>query len=251
MDPYLEAQGRWPGFHTALITHCSEVLNRELPEPYVAQIDERIALVSFEESASGRIPDLLIGRDDDAPASLRASARGAVGTLEHTTLQLLKRAVEVRETWVEVYHLPEMELVTVIGILSPSNKGGSGRIDYVAKRDALIDQPVNLVEIDLLLSGSRMPMSGRMPPGEYTAIVARSERRPNAEVYAWPLGQALPVLPIPLRAPDPDVNLDLAEAFQITYDRGGYSRVMCYGRPLPANLPISPEDRSWAESLAR
>jgi hypothetical protein len=251
MDPYLEAQGRWPGFHNVLIAYCSEVLNRELPESYVAQTDERIALVSFDESVSNRVPDVLIGRDDDAPASSRAPSPGVVGTLEPTTLQLLKHAVEVRETWIEVYHVPEMELVTVIEILSPSNKGGSGRIDYVAKRDALIDQPINLVEIDLLLSGTRMPLSGRMPTGDYVAIVARSERRPNADVYAWPLRQPLPVLPIPLRVPDPDVRLDLAEVFRMTYDRGGYSRIMRYGRPLPASLPISPEDRTWAESLTR
>jgi hypothetical protein len=251
MDPYLEAQGRWPGFHNVLIAYCSELLNRDLPESYVAQTDERIALVSFEESASGRLPDLLIGRDDDAPSSSRQPAPGAVATLEPTTMQLMKRAVEVRETWIEIHHLPEMELVTVIEILSPSNKGGSGRIDYVAKRDALIDQPVSLVEIDLLLSGARMPMSGRMPPGEYTAIVARPGRRPNADVYAWSLRQPLPVLPIPLRAPDPDASLDLAEAFRMTYDRGGYSRVMRHSRPLPSSFPISAEDRAWAESLTR
>jgi hypothetical protein len=143
-----------------------------------------------------------------------------------------------------------MELVTVIEILSPSNKGGSGRSEYLAKRDALIDQPVNLVEIDLILSGARMPMSGKTPPDGSVAIVARSERRPNAEVYAWPLRQPLPVMPIPLRQPDPDAALDLAAGFQMTYDRGGYARIMRYRHPLPPSLPISAEDRAWAERLA-
>jgi hypothetical protein len=249
MDPYLEAQGRWPGFHTALITHCNDLLNGELPEPYVAQVDARIVLVSFDPPASNRIPDILIGRDDDAPAAPRQAVAGAVGTLEPTTLQLLSHPIEVREAWIEIFHLPEMELVTVIEILSPSNKGGSGRIDYIAKRDALINQPVNLVEIDLLLSGTRMPMRGPMPPGESVAIIARAERRPDAEVYAWSLRQPLPVLPIPLRVPDSDVSLDLAEAFRMTYNRGGYSRVMRYGRPLPSSFPMSAEDRAWAENF--
>ncbi len=35
----------------------------------------------------------------------------------------------------------------------------------------------------------------------------------------------------------------------MTYDRGGYARVMRYGRPLPEGLPVSPEDRKWAEGL--
>jgi hypothetical protein len=250
MDPYLEAQGRWPGFHNALIVHCSELLNRDLPEHYVAQTDERIAMVSFDMPVGDRIPDVLIGRDENGTAAPRSAAPAGVGTLEPTTMQLVKRTVEVRETWIEIYHLPEMELVTVIEILSPTNKGGSGRSDYLAKRDALIDRAVNLIEIDLLLSGRRMPLSGRLPPGDYVAIVARSERRPDAEVYSWPLRQPLPALPIPLRAPDPDVRLNLTEAFQMTYDRGGYTRVMRYGRVLPASLPISPEDRAWAEKVA-
>jgi hypothetical protein len=249
MDPYLEAQGRWPGFHNVLIAHCSELLNRDLPESYVAQTDERIALVSFDDSATDRIPDVLIGREEGSPAGEPSDAPAVVGTIEPTTMRLLKRAVEVRETWIEIYHLPEMELVTAIEILSPSNKGGSGRTDYLAKRDALIDQPVNLVEVDLLLSGSRMPVSGTLKPGDYVAVVARAERRPQADVYAWPLRQTLPVLPIPLRTPDPDISLDLGEAFRMTYDRGGYARVMRYGRPLPEGLPVSPEDRTWAEGL--
>lgn len=44
MDPYLEAQGRWPGFHTLLIGDCTALLNRNLPQAYVAQADERIAM---------------------------------------------------------------------------------------------------------------------------------------------------------------------------------------------------------------
>jgi hypothetical protein len=96
-----------------------------------------------------------------------------------------------------------------------------------------------------------MPLPGRLPPTDFVAVVARAERRQFFEVWAWSLRQPLPVLAIPLRAPDPDVPLDLAEAFQMTYDRGAYSRVMRYGPPLPASLPISPEDRAWAESIPR
>jgi hypothetical protein len=44
----------------------------------------------------------------------------------------------------------------------------------IAPRDALIDQPVNLVEIDLLLGGRPMPMCKNLPAGHYHAIVARA-----------------------------------------------------------------------------
>ena len=185
MDPYLEAQGRWPGFHTALMAICSEVLNRDLPEPYVAQIDERLSLVSAETPSSDRIPDVLVMRPDGADAAHDPMDRSAVGVLEPTTMLLVKRTHEVRETWVEIYHLPEMELVTILEILSPSNKTGSGRGEYLAKRDTLIDQPVGLVEIDLLLSGSRLPLNPGVAPGSYYAIVAHPDQRPRAQVYSW------------------------------------------------------------------
>jgi hypothetical protein len=147
--------------------------------------------------------------------------------------------------------VPVLELVTVLEILSPSNKAGSGRADYLVKREAYIDRPINLVEIDLILRGARMPMERRLPPGDYYAVVARAETRPDASVYAWPIQHPLPVLPIPLRSPDPDVTLDLARVFTLSYDRGRYELFMRYGTPLPAGLPIDAEARSWAETVVR
>jgi hypothetical protein len=67
IDPYLEAQGRWPGFHNVLIAYCSEVLNRELPESYVAQTDERITV-----PAPLRVKgDIGGGREGRGPGALR------------------------------------------------------------------------------------------------------------------------------------------------------------------------------------
>ena len=41
-------------------------------------------------------------------------------------------------------------------------------------------------------------------------LVSHGERRPDCEVYRWALRDPLPTLPIPLRAPDPDIFVDLA-----------------------------------------
>jgi hypothetical protein len=103
--------------------------------------------------------------------------------------------------------------------------------------------------MDLMLRGARMPMQRRLPKGDCYVIVARTESRPDAEVYTWSLRHPLPTLPIPLREPDPDVGLNLAEVFTMAYDLGGYARAIRYGAPFPANFPISPEDRTWAESV--
>lgn len=174
MDPYLEAQGLWESFHAALVTHCAEAINQRLPEGYVAQIETRVALVSLEIPGVQRIPDVLVGREPNAPRFPSSSSGEAVGvaTIEPKTIPLARGEVEVRERWIEISSLPELELVTVIEVLSPSNKSGSGRSEYLQKRDALIDQPVNLVEIDLLLGGRPMPMGKNLPAGHYHAIVA-------------------------------------------------------------------------------
>ena len=89
------------------------------------------------------------------------------------TRDKIETEVEVRERWIEISALPDLELVTVVEILSPSNKSGSGRSEYLHKRDTLIDLTVNLVEIDLLLSGRPMPMGKDLPAGHYLSVVAR------------------------------------------------------------------------------
>jgi hypothetical protein len=231
MDPYLEAQGLWESFHPALVTHCAEALNQRLPDGYVAKIETRVALVSLDLPVVQRIPDVLVAREPDVPATPSPEP-----PLSSSSAKDLSVA-------------PELELITVIEILSPSNKSGSGRAEYLETRDALIDQPVNLVEIDLLLGGRPMPMHKTLTAGHYHAIVARASDRPDSQVYSWTIRHALPPVPIPLRAPDADVTLDLGETFNLTYDRGRFKRVLRHGSPLPDHLPLNSADRQWAEGL--
>jgi hypothetical protein len=249
MDPYLEAQGRWRDLHARLITYSGDALSQVLPENYVAQIEEQVRLVSPEAVTDVLSPDLLVGHEsltartavpDNAPATL---------TIEPVTVPLHKgELAEVRDTWIEIVRLPALELVTVIEILSPANKSGAGRVEYLDKRDRLIDQPVNLVELDLLSGGRRLPMRKPMPVGDYFALVARAERRPDCDVYAWSIRQPLPTVPIPLKAPDPDVSLNLGDAFAMAFERGRYARLVDYARPL--DLPLQPADKAWAERVA-
>lgn len=253
MDPYLEAQGLWESFRAALVTHCAQALNQRLPEGYVAQIETRVALVSFDLPGAQRIPDVLVGRQPDAPRFSTSSSGEAAGvaTIEPRTIPLAVGEVEVRERWIEISSLPELELVTVIEILSPSNKSGSGRNEYLQKRGALIDQPINLVEIDLLLGGRPMPMGRNLTAGHYHAIVARAANRPDAQVYTWTIRHSLPPIPIPLRAPDADVTLNLDQPFDLTYRLGRFDRIVRHGSPLPGHLSLTSADREWAEGLHR
>jgi hypothetical protein len=91
-------------------------------------------------------------------------------------------------------------------------------------------------------------MERPLPQGDYYALVARVERRPNCDVFAWTVQNQLPIIPIPLLAPDPDIDVDLAPPFATVYERGRYARLIRYDAPL--ELPLSPEARTWAEKLA-
>src|SRR5208283_3030549 len=128
-------------------------------------------------------------------------------------------------------------------------QGSSGLTEYLDKRHRLRTQGVNLVEIDLLIAGRRLPMAKPLPPGDFFTIISRASKSELGDVYAWSIQRPLPKIPIPLEDPDPDVFLDLAEVFALAYQRGRYARLINYNRPL--DLPLYPQDKEWAEKVAR
>ena len=57
----------------------------------------------------------------------------------------------VRQGYLEIRDMATSEVVTVMEVLSPTNKRpGEGRRTYEAKRQTVLASPTNLVEIDLL-----------------------------------------------------------------------------------------------------
>lgn len=250
MDPYLEDPAFWPGFHSRFINACSELLYDHLPEDYDADIEERVQVVDLSRlSAQPYVPDVKVTRESGQfePAMAGSAGGRSVSTLEPVVVPM-KDYMEVREVYIEVYERPERELVTIIELLSPSNKVGEGMADYLAKRRILLNRGINLVEIDLLVGGRRLPSERALPGREYMTFVSRSHRRPDSEVYAWGLREPLPKIPVPLRPPDGDVPLDLAAVFGTAYERGRYARKLHYDRPPSAHL--SPHDAEWAQLVA-
>jgi hypothetical protein len=71
-------------------------------------------------------------------------------------------------------------------------------------------------------------------------------------VEVWPIGLAerLPVLPVPLLEPDPDVPLDLQAGLTAVYDQGAYASQIDYSQPVPPPI-LSPEQAAWVERLLR
>jgi hypothetical protein len=148
-----------------------------------------------------------------------------------------------RVAFLEIRDRKGRELVTVIELLSPSNKrAGDDRLQYLAKRREILRSSAHLVEIDLLRGWSPMPADDR-PEGDYSVLVSRFERRPAAEFWPIRLRDRLPVIPIPLRPGDQDGRVDLQGVLNQAYDGPGYADFIYDGSPEP---PLNPADAEWA-----
>ncbi len=83
-----------------------------------------------------------------------------------------------------------------------------------------------------------------MPSAPYYVILSREDDRPNVEVWPIQLGDKLPLLPVPLREPDPDVPLDLGAVVAAVYERGGYADLIDYRNPPPPPK-FSDAEEAW------
>ena len=252
MDPYLESPTHWSDFHLRFVNVLSEVIADRLPRNYIARIEEEVVVVEpdFFERKVG--PDVAVARDPLRTGGPRASATAIAESpeLEPVTLGNVQMLDPHTEAYVRITRLPEHELVTVLELFSPANKVGTGRGAYVEKRQRLMGQPVNIVELDLIRAGKRLGGFDRpLPPGDYYAFVSRADRRPRTEVYSWHVRRTLPPIPLPLRPPDSDVTIDLGAAFAVAYERGRYDRVVDYSAPPPPP-PFSPDDVQWVAQTA-
>jgi hypothetical protein len=195
--------------------------------------------------------------DDFQPSWNAAMAEALASSLEPRYVARLQRRSytevlpspqERRETYLVIREVKSMEIVTIIETLSPSNKRSSsdGREQYLEKREEILRSKTNLVELDLLRGGKRLPVVG-LPPGDYYAIVSRGHKRPKTDVYPWTLRQPLPPIPIPLKKDEPEVTLDLQQVFTLVYDRARYQLSLNYNRA--PGLPLSESDTAWMKAL--
>jgi hypothetical protein len=156
-----------------------------------------------------------------------------------------------RKPRIEIKHVKTGMLVTLLEVLSPTNKirGARGRASFMAKRQETLASDVHWVEIDFLRGG--LPSVTRPPlrPSDYRTLVSRAGERIKARYWPLSVRQPIPVVDIPLRDPDPDVPLDMAAVLRAVYDDGAYDLSIDYRHdPSP---PLTGADASWANRLLR
>ncbi len=243
MDPFIESQ-EWSDFQPVAIATFAEILNPRLGPRYVARIERRVYVEHPDEPESDFVvPDVtIVGRSGGSgPAA-------AVDTVAIPVVCLMAMPEERRESYLLIKDLDAGTVVTVIELLSPSNKRrGTGRKKYLSKREEVLGSKTHLVEFDLLRGGVRLPMGSALPPGDSYAIVSRAPRRPRADVYAWRLKDRLPTVPVPLAQGDPDVAIDLQQVFETVYDRAKYDLTLNYTLPLVP--PVGEATARWVSAM--
>ena len=251
MDPYIEACGLWGDFHSTLIAETHRALSAVLPQGYVARTGKRsyLVLAETEENAASHFePDVSItGPRARSTGSPKKETGSASRTVEAQPLSL-RAFVETEfvEKFIDVYELrPQRRLVTSIEVLSPSNKKrrSPGWKKYLRKRQALLLGKANLIEIDLLRGGTRMPMLDPLPDSPYYLLVAREESAPRCQVWRAYFDRPLPALVVPLSKPDADLTLPLQTLIDGIYEQSRYREDIDYTQPLVS--PLTAEETAW------
>lgn len=239
MNPFLEPADAWEDFHQDFLVRAREVLMAEVGKNYLVKIEARLYL--HELSAEER---RFIGRADVAVASRADRREPSIAASVAAPVQLVLPAVDVeRQTFLEIRDRRNRRVVTVVELLSPANKTpGADRDAYLGKRGEILAGQTHLVEIDLRRGGKR-PHPPDLPPCDYYALASRYEDRPNVGFWPIALRERLPVVRVPLAAPDPDAQLDLQNVLDRAYDAAGFGTYIYSGTPEP---PLAPDDAAWA-----
>jgi hypothetical protein len=248
MDPYIESPELWSDFHNNLASEIQALLNRHIQPRYFARLTPYVTYEVVEiGQAYGIRPDVGIWHLEPAPA---ASGPGTATISIAPVESLVALEIPLRLHRVEIRATAQQQLVTVIEILSPVNKrpGHQAHLAYGRKRRNLLHSEVHLLEIDLLRGGERPPLVRPVPPAAYYVVLSRAERRPRVDVWPIQLWDYLPVLPVPLLAPDPDVPLDLSVAVASVYERGAYAQQIDYRQPPPPP-PLGNAEAEWLAEL--
>ncbi len=249
MDPFLEEPGLWPDVHHELISETRASLNTILRPKYYVRVEQRVYI--SDENDSGRqvmVPDLRIALKPNHEGRILTPEGGNGVSVAEPIEAITLIEEEIRESYIEIVDRVERLVVTVIEILSPTNKmaGSRGRASYEAKRAEVMKSPSHLVEIDLLRRGLPIPVYGGIPPHEYLVHVSRADRRPRATLWPIRLSQKLPPIKIPLKPEDGDAVLELQTVLDTAYDRAGYDLELNYKAD-----PVPPLDPEWNASAQR
>jgi hypothetical protein len=251
MDPYLESPVIWPDMHHELISEIRAALNLGLRPRYVARVELRVYISDDDDPGrSALVPDVRVETHPKGKGTKKPKVQPVLAVTEPLIVPTLMDE-EIEEAFLRIIHVESESLVTVIEVLSPTNKiGGSrGRTSFMAKRHEILNSEVHWVEIDLLRGGVPSVTNPPLRPSDYRILVSRADQRTRTRYLPVSVRQPLPVIRIPLRGKDPELPLDLGAVFRTLYDRAAYDASVDYRKePDP---PLQGDDAKWAKEFLR
>jgi hypothetical protein len=250
MDPYLEGE-MWPEFHQTLANQIRTQLMPLVRPKYVALLEKHYAIDEFglgivdKPSKQSLYPDIHVTKIKERAVDYETFTAPAVELVSPLPVNVPILNVEIRD-------LAKRRLVTVIEILSPANKRGTGFQKYLRKRAALLQSTTHFLELDLLRIGQRIPLlGGKLPAAPYYVFLSRSTNRPHTGIWPIQFHEPLPTVPVPLLSPDSDVPLALQAAIDACFELVRYHEgLLDYNQPPPPP-PLNPEDLEWVESVVK
>jgi hypothetical protein len=249
MDPYLEQPIFWSEFHNRLIVGLADVLALSLLPRYYVGVETRTYLDGTDEELLIGIPDAIVLSETAQSQSKSPATGAAVATQTRPQPVVLPMPMEMKQRYLEIREAGNDAVITVIEVLSPTNKRkGVGRTTYEKKRQQILASASHLVEIDLLRGDESMAMRGIATPIDYRILVSRSEDRPRADLYGFTLRETIPEFPLPLKERMEQVIVDLQVVVAGIYERGGYSIRINYQQPVPPPA-LSTKDQQWVNEL--
>ena len=248
MDPYIEAPSIWEDFRHNLAVEIQKQLTPHLRPRYIATLESWVTFdqITIEPKYTIK-PDVAVWRVrervlDDAPVTFAPPP--IIGRI------VVEDAVRIFS--VEIRETESRRLITAIEILSPVNKrpGHEAFETYQRKRRKLLRSETNLLEIDLLRAGQRWQMLTPLPDAPYFVFLSRVENRSRVEIWSLHWREAIPLVPVPLHEPDPDVPLDLGLAIRTIYDAAAYDLRIDYTQS-PPKPDLAPEDAAQLDARLR
>lgn len=242
MDPWLEQPALWRDVHHSLISALRDDLSPRIrPRYFLAVETHTYVTIPPGLPPTSRYPDAMIIHRGGAPIATTTPAP----TSPFITVEL-PRHDPLIEGYLEVRLVPTGEVVTVIELLSHTNKSlGHARDEYIEKRQSILDSHVHFVEIDLLRANPPMPYANTHT-SDYRVFMRRREKPFQARVYPFNVREAIPTFPLPLLLDDEEPLVELGALIARVYERASYDLVIDYTRP--PDPPLRQADAEWAHA---
>jgi hypothetical protein len=244
MNPYLEQPDLWRGFHNSFLVHLAGAITPHVVPAYYVEPEESI-YIDRPEPGPFAVADVAVAEAESDTQGNKPA--GAAARAPITATVPMPRPMRKKVRWLTIRDATrERTVVAVIEVLSPSDKrAGRDRDRYLDKRNRVLRSSANLIEIDLLRGGQRMPIKG-LPACDYCVMVSRRAERPRVGLWPVHLRDPLPAIPIPLRAGELEPVIALKPVLDRVYDEVGYAYRIYNGIPDP---PLSADDAEWARVI--